>query len=53
VHALTRVFRQKEDKFVRILERMRKGKVEESDIEALRACRRVVYYEDDIEPVGL
>ena len=51
--SLTRVFRQKEDHFVRILETMRKGRIAVEDIAVLNACDRRVIYDDAIEPVGL
>lgn len=51
--ALTRVFRQKEDDFVRILESMRKGFVSQADISRLRKCERAVSYPDGVEAVGL
>jgi hypothetical protein len=53
MHALTRVFRQKEDRFVGILERMRRGMVKSEDAETLRMCQRTVRYDDGIEPVAL
>ncbi|RXK40277.1 hypothetical protein M231_02391 [Tremella mesenterica] len=51
--ALTRVFRQKEDVFVRLLESMRKGHVSMEDTKLLRTCNRVVEYTDGVEAVGL
>lgn len=51
--SLTRVFRQKENDFVRILEGMRKGNVGGTDQSILARCNRNVRYEDGIEPVGL
>jgi ATP-dependent DNA helicase PIF1 len=51
--SLTRVFRQKENDFVRILEGMRKGLVRPDDLRVLARCNRKVKYEDGIEPVGL
>lgn len=51
--ALTRVFRQKEDAFVRILEGMRRGVIGPEDEQILKACDRTVVYDDGIEPVGL
>lgn len=51
--ALTRVFRQKEDSFVRILEGMRKGRISGEDTAVLNKCDRQVLYDDEIEPVGL
>ena len=50
---LTRVFRQQEDSFVRILEGMRKGLIEVEDAATLQRCDRLVVYDDGIEPVGL
>ena len=50
---LTRVFRQKEDAFVKILEGMRKGIVRPEDLALLKRCDRKVVYADNIEPVGL
>jgi ATP-dependent DNA helicase PIF1 len=50
---LTRVFRQKDDRFVELLERMRKGIVTETDRTAIKRCDRKVVYADGIEPVGL
>ena len=50
---LTRVFRQKDDTFVKILERMRKGIILPADTAFLRRCERKVVYADNIEPVGL
>lgn len=50
---LTRVFRQKEDDFVKLLEGMRKGVVRPQDIALMKKCDRHVYYGDSIEPVGL
>jgi len=51
--SLTRVFRQKEDNFVRILEAMRRGRISKEDVGVMKACDRQVFYEDGIEPVGL
>jgi hypothetical protein len=51
--SLTRVFRQKEDSFVRILEGMRKGRISAEDMAVLKGCDRNVLYPDDVEPVGL
>lgn len=51
--ALTQVFRQRDDSFVKILERMRKGEVRTEDITALQRCARPVEYPDGIEPVSL
>lgn len=51
--SLTRVFRQKEDSFVRILESMRKGHIRDEDSAVLKTCNRQVLYCDEIEPVGL
>jgi hypothetical protein len=50
---LTRVFRQKENDFVSLLEGMRKGIVRPQDIALLRKCDRSIRYDDAIEPVGL
>jgi ATP-dependent DNA helicase PIF1 len=50
---LTRVFRQKEDTFVKVLEGMRKGRTTTDAAKVLAACDRVVNYEDGIEPVSL
>lgn len=50
---LTRVFRQKEDDFVKLLEGMRKGIVRPQDIALLARCNRQIKYDDAIEPVGL
>nr|XP_019000033.1 uncharacterized protein I203_07567 [Kwoniella mangroviensis CBS 8507]OCF63494.1 hypothetical protein I203_07567 [Kwoniella mangroviensis CBS 8507] len=51
--SLTRVFRQKEDQFVNILESMRKGFIKPEDIEVLKGLKRSVQYPEGIEPVGL
>ncbi|WRT69352.1 uncharacterized protein IL334_006336 [Kwoniella shivajii] len=51
--ALTRVFRQKEDKFVKILESMRRGTISHGDVDILRGLKRDVEYPEGIEPVGL
>lgn len=51
--ALTQVYRQRDDSFVKILERMRKGIVRQDDVLALRRCARPVEYTDGIEPVSL
>ena len=51
--ALTRVYRQKDDGFVRLLESMRKGRISPGDSATLHACDRSVHYHDEIEPVGL
>ena len=50
---LTRVFRQKENDFVKLLEGMRKGLVRPQDVELLQKCNRQIKYDDAIEPVGL
>jgi hypothetical protein len=50
---LTRVFRQKEDDFVKLLEGMRKGIVRPQDTALLAKCNRQIKYDDAIEPVGL
>lgn len=50
---LTRVFRQKDDTFVALLERMRKGRVTPADQVTLKRCDRKIVYADGIEPVGL
>ncbi|WWC93163.1 uncharacterized protein L201_008131 [Kwoniella dendrophila CBS 6074] len=51
--SLTRVFRQKEDRFVKILESMRRGQIAKEDIAMLRGLARTVEYPEGIEPVGL
>ena len=51
--ALTQVYRQRDDSFVKILERMRRGEVSNGDIETLQQCDRPVEYADGIEPVSL
>nr|XP_019009026.1 uncharacterized protein I206_05666 [Kwoniella pini CBS 10737]OCF47807.1 hypothetical protein I206_05666 [Kwoniella pini CBS 10737] len=51
--ALTRVFRQKEDAFVRILESMRRGVIASKDIDVLKGLERTVEYPKGVEPVGL
>ena len=50
---LTRVFRQKENDFVKLLEGMRKGLVRPQDVDLLQKCNRQINYDDAIEPVGL
>jgi len=50
---LTRVFRQKENDFVKLLEGMRKGLVRPQDVDLLQKCNRQIKYDDAIEPVGL
>ncbi|WWD16729.1 hypothetical protein CI109_101160 [Kwoniella shandongensis] len=51
--SLTRVFRQKEDRFVRVLEGMRRGMISDQDALMLKSLEREVKYEGGIEPVGL
>ncbi|WVW86550.1 hypothetical protein I302_108600 [Kwoniella bestiolae CBS 10118] len=51
--SLTRVFRQKENRFVDILESMRKGFIKPQDVEVLRGLARDVKYPEGIEPIGL
>ncbi|WWC65515.1 uncharacterized protein I303_108133 [Kwoniella dejecticola CBS 10117] len=51
--ALTRVFRQKDDGFVKILENMRRGAISQQDVDTLRGLDRTVRYPEGIEPVGL
>jgi ATP-dependent DNA helicase PIF1 len=51
--SLTRVFRQKEDTFVKVLEGMRKGRATADAMRLLGGCNRVVKYDDGIEPVSL
>ncbi|WVR08357.1 hypothetical protein IAU60_005412 [Kwoniella sp. DSM 27419] len=51
--SLTRVFRQKEDKFVKILEGMRRGVIAQDDVALLKSLEREVKYPPGIEPVGL
>ena len=51
--SLTRVFRQKENSFVEVLENMRKGICLPEDATLLAACDRPVLYDDGVEPVGL
>ncbi|KAK8861367.1 hypothetical protein IAR55_002186 [Kwoniella newhampshirensis] len=53
ITSLTRVFRQKEDHFVRILEGMRRGLISDEDVILLKSLERQVEYEGGIEPVGL
>ena len=53
MQTLTRVFRQQEDGFVRILEGMRKGLIGVEERATLQSCDRPVFYDDGIEPVGL
>ncbi|KAK4687337.1 ATP-dependent DNA helicase PIF1, partial [Tremellales sp. Uapishka_1] len=50
---LTRVFRQKEDRFIRILEAMRLGQISAEDVATLQELSRAVEYPLGIEPVGL
>lgn len=51
--ALNRVYRQRDNTFIGILERMRRGQVLPADVAALKACDRPVTYSDGIEPVTL
>ncbi|OCF40183.1 hypothetical protein I317_06007 [Kwoniella heveanensis CBS 569] len=51
--SLTRVFRQKEDAFVKILEGMRRGQIAPENVQVLRGLNRQVQYPKGIEPVGL
>lgn len=51
--ALTQVYRQRDDSFVKILERMRRGQIWEADIQTLKRCDRSVAYNDGIDPVSL
>jgi ATP-dependent DNA helicase PIF1 len=51
--SLTRVFRQKENSFVDVLESMRKGICLPKHAKLLAACDRLVLYGDGVEPVGL
>lgn len=52
-HDLTKVYRQTDDTFVKLLEKMRFGTVNSSDADILRGLSRKLEYEDRIEPVGL
>jgi ATP-dependent DNA helicase PIF1 len=52
-HDLTKVYRQTDSTFVKLLERMRFGTVEPADADILRGLSRKLEYEDKIEPVGL
>ncbi|WVF68806.1 hypothetical protein IAT40_003579 [Kwoniella sp. CBS 6097] len=51
--SLTRVFRQKDDSFVKILEAMRRGTIADEHVQVLRGLSRKVDYPKGIEPVGL
>ena len=51
--ALTQVYRQRDDSFVKILERMRRGETTAEDVRSLQQCNRPVRYPDGIEPVSL
>ncbi len=50
---LTRVFRQNDDRFVKILEGMRKGLVQENDMQLLKTLARPLAFNDGIEAVEL
>ena len=51
--ALTRVYRQRDEKFIDILEQMRKGDCSVEHQEILLGCDRPVNYDDLIEAVEL
>ncbi|WVQ78705.1 hypothetical protein IAT38_000792 [Cryptococcus sp. DSM 104549] len=53
VRSLNRVFRQKENTFVGILENMRKGIITDEHVKILKTLARSVDYPDGVEPVGL
>jgi ATP-dependent DNA helicase PIF1 len=50
---LETVFRQDDNRFVRILEAMRQGEVSRADAHVLRSLSRTVIYDDGLEPVQL
>ncbi|KAK4684447.1 ATP-dependent DNA helicase PIF1, partial [Tremellales sp. Uapishka_1] len=47
------VYRQRDDRFVMLLERMRKGRLMEEDEQLLQTLDRPLVYADGINPVGL
>ncbi|KIR52308.1 ATP-dependent DNA helicase PIF1 [Cryptococcus gattii Ru294] len=53
IKTLTRVFRQRDDRFVKMLEAMRRGTVTLDDTALLQSLNRTVKYPDNIEPVAL
>lgn len=53
VHDLTIVYRQTDTTFVKLLEKMRFGKVDAADAQILASLSRPLKFEDKIEPVGL
>ncbi|KAF7306584.1 ATP-dependent DNA helicase PIF1 [Mycena indigotica] len=50
---LTRVFRQKDERFVELLNNMRYGRIEPEDEEIFRSLEREVRYDDGIQPTEL
>lgn len=53
IKTLTRVFRQRDDRFINMLEAMRRGTVTPDDTVLLQSLNRPVEYPDNIEPVAL
>ncbi|KAG9051525.1 hypothetical protein FS837_004035 [Tulasnella sp. UAMH 9824] len=52
-YTLTRVFRQKDQRFVDMLNKMRVGELEPPAIEQFKRLKRELWYEDDIQPTQL
>lgn len=52
-YTLTRVFRQKDQRFVDMLNKMRVGELEPAAIEQFKRLKRELWYEDDIQPTQL
>ncbi|WVN90430.1 uncharacterized protein L203_105666 [Cryptococcus depauperatus CBS 7841] len=51
--SLTRVFRQRDNRFVKVLESMRRGIVTQDDIKLLQSLKRPIADANNIQPVGL
>ncbi|KAG8978081.1 hypothetical protein FRC05_011197, partial [Tulasnella sp. 425] len=52
-YTLTRVFRQKDQNFVDILNKMRVGELEKSAVEQFKRLNRPLWYDDGIQPTQL
>lgn len=50
---LSKVYRQADSTFVRLLNRLRKGLVDDEDVERLVACNRPLNFKDGIEATQL
>jgi ATP-dependent DNA helicase PIF1 len=53
IATLSRVFRQTDGDFVRILEELRLGRISQPDLRALQELDRPLYFDDGVEPVNM